>query len=1000
LYYRIRLLLVFLGHVLLTTAGSSQQFEFKNYGLSDGFVPLTISNFYQDKAGFIWICQQGGLARFDGKSFRYYNRQDSIINTDIYCMLEDHAGNIWIGASGAVFRSDGHGFHSTGFSPLPAGARVFSIWENTKGQIVAACSAHIYVFDHGQWGIMPMPLSQPDEYMTGAFFRDADTLYFNTQRAVYRKDGDAPPRKIFDNQLTDYTYQITKWDDQGILIAQRFGNFLYKNGQITPSGLFPDPKKQPRFILPSRSGYKWVYYKLGGLGLLDRSGKEVQLFTTDDALSDNFITTLFEDRDDNLWVGNFTQLVRIRRSGIQKFDAGFDLKSNGINDIIPLPDSSILVNGYKHPHGTFKNGAPYQSAYLPADYRDRAFAFLNVDREGASWYIQGPKVARFKNGVEQDLSGPAEPMMQQNPWFFGIYPDEKDDGLYFFGNLFWHYYQNKLEEIKLDSFIRKHGKITQIYQHGSDLIITANTIFLKRGDAMINLFKQDMLATDGIASCMDNQNNLWIGTDKGILHCLVAQDRASVIETIGVADGLPNSLVFWLTLDADGNLWAATPGGLCRIFYKAGKQGGHYRMQVFQQVGKELPATKLLSMPDRSIWACSTNSLWRYDLNDLNRKIQPRVYISDLQLFQQKTNWQAFADSITPWANLPVGLSLDYQQNSLTFLFHSLLYQREDDVRFTYRLNSGRPGAWSQLSANTQADYLDLPPGAYTFEVKAVMGDGLESLPAECSFTISPPFWQTWWFIALLLLVLTTAGILIFRSRVASIREEEAEKTKVARQIAEIELTAIRAQMNPHFVFNALNSIQDFVLNNNAREASRYLAKFARLIRLALDNADKTNVTVANTVEFLRHYIDLESLRFPERFIYELETDPEVDIENSLIPNMMIQPHVENAIWHGIMHRKDGQGELVVRLIHHDDHTLVATIRDNGIGRVAAAKINAEKRAGHRSKGTILVRENLKMINLLYHTDARVEYEDLYDTAGNATGTLVRVFIPVFKRKA
>jgi LytS/YehU family sensor histidine kinase len=206
--------------------------------------------------------------------------------------------------------------------------------------------------------------------------------------------------------------------------------------------------------------------------------------------------------------------------------------------------------------------------------------------------------------------------------------------------------------------------------------------------------------------------------------------------------------------------------------------------------------------------------------------------------------------------------------------------------------------------------------------------------------------------------------------------------------------------MNPHFVFNALNSIQDFVLNNNAREASRYLAKFARLIRLALDNADKTNVTVANTMEFLKHYIDLESLRFPDRFGYELETDPAIDEENTLIPNMMIQPHIENAIWHGIMHRKDGRGELEVRLTRHDDYTLLATIHDNGIGRVAAAKINAEKRAGHRSKGTILVRENLKIINQLYHTDARVEYEDLYDEAGTATGTVVRVFIPVFKRKS
>jgi ligand-binding sensor domain-containing protein/two-component sensor histidine kinase len=997
LYTPTRLVQVWLLLLFSALQGSAQEFEVKNYTLSDGFIPNDISYFYQDAAGFLWIGQHDGLARFDGRTFHYFSKEDGLTSLTMSRVTVDRHGDYWFATIGNMFRYKGHRFQDTGFPQFPEIPYIMGLWELSDGTMITASSRGFHRFTGSTWEVLSSDIPNPNEKLAGNILPVADTLYFSTNAGIYRMVWGQPAQKILDTQPGNYTYQIADWGKEGILITQRHGTWIYQNGQIHPKQL--NPLKEARVALKTNSGETWVYYKHGGLALLDDKGNERELFTTDNGLSDNFITTLLEDRDGNLWVANNAQLIRIRRGGIERYQRNFDLKSNGISDIKLLPDSSIFVSGYSFPHGIFKNSRPWKSAFLPVDYPKRNLSYLTSDSQKNIWYIEKGKFFRFKDGQEYNMTRNTNGLFATGSWLLGVFKEPASDDMWMYGNVLWKYHNDSLKALPVDTLISRYGKFSDCFRQGDALFFVNTSIFLLRGDAWINLFPDKGRHYDVTAACIDSSGNLWVGTDKlGVMRCRIQDDKAVILEKITELDGLPNPTIFWLTPDPEGNLWAATPAGLCRIWYKAGKTDGRYRIQVFQPEGKELPATKVIAGTDKSMWAISANALWRYDLEALNHKIRPETYISDLQLFQQKTDWSAFTDSLAPWTNLPTGLSLNYQQNSLTFHFNAILFQRENDVRFTYRLNSNRPGAWSKPDANTEANYLDLPPGKYSFEVKALMGDGTESKISAFSFTILPPFWQTWWFLTLVLLTLLAATFLIFKYRIAAIRKEEAEKTERARQISEIELTSIRAQMNPHFVFNALNSIQDFVLHNNAREASRYLTKFARLIRLALDNADKTNVTAANTMEFLQHYIDLESLRFPGKFTYELETDPEIDAENILIPNMMIQPHVENAIWHGIMHRKEEGGQLEVRLAWHDDTTLVATVYDNGVGRPAAAKINAEKRAGHRSKGTILVQENLRMINQLYHTNARVEYEDLTDADGLPLGTRVRIYIPVFKR--
>ncbi len=259
---------------------------------------------------------------------------------------------------------------------------------------------------------------------------------------------------------------------------------------------------------------------------------------------------------------------------------------------------------------------------------------------------------------------------------------------------------------------------------------------------------------------------------------------------------------------------------------------------------------------------------------------------------------------------------------------------------------------------------------------------------------IYPPFWQTWAFrLALAALVLALVWY-FYQQQIRTVRQRETEKNAVRQQLADLEMKALRAQMNPHFVFNALNSVQNFILKNDTREASRYLTKFARLMRLILENSESPLVPLAREIELLRYYTELEQLRFNHRFTFDFQVDSNLQPESISIPGMLIQPHIENAIWHGLMH-KTSPGQLWVRFRKAGDNTIICEIEDNGVGRDRAAEIEKDRPKNHRSTGLANIQTRLEILNAQLANDIRLDFEDLHDAAGQASGTKVLVRMPV-----
>jgi LytS/YehU family sensor histidine kinase len=218
-----------------------------------------------------------------------------------------------------------------------------------------------------------------------------------------------------------------------------------------------------------------------------------------------------------------------------------------------------------------------------------------------------------------------------------------------------------------------------------------------------------------------------------------------------------------------------------------------------------------------------------------------------------------------------------------------------------------------------------------------------------------------------------------------SLEEKHQELANINEQLAEARLAALQAQMNPHFVFNALNSIKRMILDGDNEKASRYLSKFALMIRMTLNHSRDIFVTLQENIDYLKAYLEMEQLRFDDSFIYNISTSEDIDASETPIPSLMMQPLVENAIWHGLM-QSEADKKIVIGFTQHKNK-ITCTIEDNGIGIRQAEKLKAANRPLHQSVGLENLQKRIKIMNEKYETECSLEITDLKDAGENRMGT-------------
>lgn len=334
---------------------------------------------------------------------------------------------------------------------------------------------------------------------------------------------------------------------------------------------------------------------------------------------------------------------------------------------------------------------------------------------------------------------------------------------------------------------------------------------------------------------------------------------------------------------------------------------------------------------------------------------------------------------------------LSYNQQLLKISYSARTFWRLTDRseranQFQFRV-SGVFDTWT-FNKDNYIQLTSLSPGDYLVEVRYRRNSGfMWTKPISMSFTIHPAYWQTWWFRTLIVF-----GILAFGGGIVALRYRTLRKQQQLEvQKLQAEQKALQAQMNPHFIFNVMNSIQDLVIQKEEEAAVEGISWFARLVRKNLENSFSLEIPLEKEIETLELYLKLEHLRADRSFTYHIEVDPGIPGEMVMVPPMIIQPFVENAIWHGLANKLDGERSIQVEFkLNRDD--LICVVKDSGVGRAAT---RLTKREEHGSLGTTISEERLEILARQKGRNYQLLIQDLTSDSGAALGTLVELTIPV-----
>ena len=397
---------------------------------------------------------------------------------------------------------------------------------------------------------------------------------------------------------------------------------------------------------------------------------------------------------------------------------------------------------------------------------------------------------------------------------------------------------------------------------------------------------------------------------------------------------------------------------------------------------KPISSFQFVSDPtDRSTWFACENFICNISSSVSNYYMQPPVLmVSDINVIN---------DTVINYPSERIRLGHD--QNDISVSFSAINFIDPENMRFAYRINNRKDSAWIEAGNQPNILLTNISPGTYKLEMKLYAYDNKwpEQIKA-LEIIIQPPFWKTWWFLTIVLLVILTSIYLFYTNRIAEIRT----KARIDRQMAEYEMQALHAQMNPHFIFNCLNSIREMILNNENLQASHYLSKFAHLIRITLKNSSKPFISLQNTMEYLKRYLEMEQIR-KANFSYQIEVGESVPTRDIFLPPMLIQPFIENAIWHGT----PGTSEVIeinIRFIS-ENNQLVCIVEDDGIGIQASLKKKYEQQeinTDHHSVGIENVKNRIQVLNEKYDLHSRLTIEDKNNLPGyNGTGTVVMLYL-------
>jgi ligand-binding sensor domain-containing protein len=975
-----------------------------------------IISLYEDKNGFIWVgTWSGGLNRFDphDEVFTQYKHEYkdtlSISNDVVFDICEDISGQLWVATEKGLNRfipRDNPGNNT--------GRDYFVRYLSDQKDPNSLNNNNIRTLFRDDYGRLWIGVMDG-----GLHIYNPSTDNFIRLEEITR-DGSSSTVDIFEDKQKNIW--VATWggglkkvnvieNEQNQVIGLRIKRF-YNNAT-------DDNSISSNFIYSleqDESGNLWIG-TIDGLNYFNPQRMTFERFYNDrentNSISSNKISTIRLDNSGVLWLGTFRGSIDRIVPGLARFEHflhnPFDPKSLIDKKVTALTEDNRNVIWAGTENGisliTEKDGT----------YRYKNFLFSTKTKNKLDDYItafvQGPQKKMWigtHNGLKRinenyDFEQFNLPLLafenERGNIITSLLLDHRGllwvgtitHGLTLFNptsKIFTSFTHNNDDSTSISS-----NYVVSLYEDGDGSIWVGTysglnkIIFLSPSTEQPQIAFQRKLRTakgylninDNVFSMLqDAQKNFWIGTINGLIK--YNPENLTVIK-YHVSDGLPDNLICGILEDDDTNIWFSTMKGIAK-FNQQNNRFINYNTLYGLQSNVFSAGVYCKKSDGKLMFGGSNGFNSFYPENITSHESIPKIVLTSFRVFDKEKSFEKRLQDLKT-------IELNYRENFFTFKFAAMDFRMPERNQFYYFLE-GYDRDWIYNETKNSASYSNLEPGEYTFRVKGSNSNGVwNDQGTFLKLIIVPPFWQTWWFRTLIIIIIISLLVFIIHL----VYRSEQRKTEFNKRIAELKLQALRAQMNPHFIFNTINSIQYFISCNDQKSAFLYLSKFSQLMRQTLDNSARSSISIKKELETLQLYMDLQKLRFENRFDYSLKVDPKIDVHNFEIPAMLIQPYIENAINHGIGPKK-GKGNIDVSLSLKDNF-INCIVEDDGIGINKAMNIKKKKSADHTSAGMRLTNERLQIINYGKVDEIFVSVMDRSENGSKDMGTRVTINIPL-----
>lgn len=942
---------------LLALLVSGQEFNYVRYDTRDGLAGSTVYDAVQDKDGFIWFGTENGLSRFDGKHFKNYTVKDGLPDNEVLTLFADSKGRVWIGtfSKQLCYVENGKIRNAQNDSLLRQiewKANVSQIIESKKGDLFFSDERLLITLNHkNEWANLttqPLLHNRTFSRLNIHYFLNGEHLLFRLDDSLF----------LLKEDKLDF-YQFDKGPDVREFIQ----------GNIYAAA--------PKVKMPSENQAMKLTFINGKTAYISTAKGAWSVDTIQYKLKEHFlpsevVSKVMQDVEQNIWFTTIGNAVFKLPSKEAK-----NIRLKGIANT-PTDEVYSLVRhaGKLYCGMTFSKAVEYDSVgklkVLDVNTQTlRSKNNLSSNRLYTSYAVDASTVLlgydAFLAKLENGIVSYSDLVAIKSISAF-------DDEHVLVGN-FSGAYKVRIRDLRVvDSFW--DGRVTKsIRYRGVNYIGTTSGLYAVTDQKRItHLATVHPVLGRRITGLTLLNDVLYVATsDNGV----VGFANGKIVASYNQQNGLSSDLCKCMVAGSGNQLWIGTNAGINRI-----NVNGKSHTIIKYGVLDGLPSENInaLLVEDSMVYVGTPVGLAYFNEKKITSQSICRMQL--LAVHAQTTD-----------IDNKGSYQLGYKQNNIGFEFVAISFRSAGDINYFYRVK-GLDDEWKMTKENS-VNFPSLPSGEYVFEVYAINKFGVQSETKAVSFSIATPFWKTPLFIVLVAItLLSLTGWLVNERNKAESKRLQREN-EMQRKLALLEQQALQAQMNPHFIFNCLNSIQHYFLNNDSQKANRYLTLFASLVRETLYFSGRQSVRISEEVNYLKRYLEMEQMRFGEHFVYSIYVDPDLQADFIEMPALLLQPYIENAIRHGIRHKSEGVGKLELSFILENDY-LCCSIKDNGIGRLKSEAMKGRQHIEYQSKGMELGQKRVDILNEISGgKPIEIQVIDETDANGNAAGTTVIIKMPL-----